>query len=83
MNLCSLVPSFGVPEDFLPPEESSVFVFASLVACRRILFHWQNQKPPLPSSWLEDLIFFQYLETALGVASIIETFVNSTPSLED
>lgn len=43
---------FSVPEEFtsFTNKESNVIAFASLVARRRILLHWKDNKPPPPSS---------------------------------
>ena len=87
---------FGVPEDFssFTKKESSIIAFASLIARRRILLQWKDQKPPSSQSWLKDLMSFLYLEKIKysirgcsdkfnKIWDPIISFVNSIPSLGD
>lgn len=87
---------FGVPEEFssFTNKENNVIAFASLVARRRILLQWKDQKPPSSQSWLKDLMSFLYLEkikySIRGCSDKfsktwdpILSFVNSIPSLDN
>ncbi|KAF3835725.1 hypothetical protein F7725_028283 [Dissostichus mawsoni] len=86
----------GVPEEFssFTNKESNVIYFASLVARRRILLQWKDQKPPSSQSWLKDLMCFLYLEKIKYIIrgcsdkfsktwDAILSFLNSIPSLGD
>ncbi len=55
---------FGYPEDYdrYNSTQLDLLAFTSLLARRRLLFHWKSTKPPSSTQWLRDVMSLLKLE---------------------